>query len=83
MDIKTLTQRTRLPALCPMGRISNHQGIVGIKIGINAMWTILDLFDDVYFELKLILLAIEMDNLSALLESVPPPCTFDPFQTIR
>ena len=29
-----------------------------------TMWTIFDLFDDIYFDLKLILLAIEMDDLA-------------------
>ena len=45
-----------------------------------TMWTIFDLFDDIYFDLKLILLAIEMDDLVALLEPEPP--TFNPFRTI-
>ena len=45
-----------------------------------TMWTIFDLFDDIYFDLKLILMAIEMDNLAALLEPELP--TFNPFKTI-
>ena len=40
-----------------------------------TMWTIFDLFDDIYFDLKLILLAIEMDDLAALLEPEPVRAT--------
>ena len=44
-----------------------------------------DIFDDIYFELNLIRLAITMDEISSLLEQepAPPPHIFDPFQTIR
>ena len=45
-----------------------------------TMWTIFNLFDDIYFDLKLILMAIEMDDLAAFLEPELP--TFDPFRTI-
>ena len=46
----------------------------------NAMWNIMDIFDDIYFELHLILLAIELDEISSLLAS-PPPQDFDPLRT--
>ena len=46
----------------------------------DAMWEIMDIFDDIYFELYLILLAIELDDISSLLAS-PPPQEFDPFRT--
>ena len=42
------------------------------------MWIILDIFDDIYFDLKLILLAIEMDDIGELLKTPP----FDPLKTI-
>ena len=44
----------------------------------DAMWDIMDIFDDIYFELYLILLAIELDDIPSLLAS-PPPQDFDPF----
>ena len=49
-----------------------------------TMWTIMDIFDDIYFDLNLIFLTITMDEVSLLLEQEPalPPYTFDPFQTI-
>ena len=48
-----------------------------------TMWTIMDIFDDIYFDLNLILLAITMDKISTLLEQEPaPPYIFNPFQTI-
>ena len=46
----------------------------------DAMWEIMDIFDDIYFELYLILLAIEVEEISSLLAS-PPPQEFDPFRT--
>ena len=46
----------------------------------DAMWDIMDIFDDIYFELYLILLAIELDDISSLLAS-PPSQDFDPFRT--
>ena len=46
----------------------------------DCVWTIMDIFDDIYFELHLILLAIEMDEISSLLASLPPQ-EFDPFRT--
>ena len=33
----------------------------------DAMWTIMDIFDEIYMDLYLILLAIEMDDISSLL----------------
>ena len=47
----------------------------------DRVWTMMDIFDDIYFELHLILLAIELDEISSLLAS-PPPQEFDPFRTI-
>ena len=46
----------------------------------DAMWEIMDIFDDIYFELHLILLAIELDDISSLL-AFPPPQEFDPLRT--
>ena len=46
----------------------------------DAMWAILDIFDEIYMDLYLILLAIEMDNIPSLLAS-PPPREFNPLQT--
>ena len=46
----------------------------------DAMWDIMDIFDDIYFELYLILLAIKLDDISLLLAS-PPPQEFDPLRT--
>ena len=43
----------------------------------DAMWTILDIFDDIFMNLYLILLAIEMDDIPALL-APPPSQNFDP-----
>ena len=37
-DIKTLMKRTRLPVLCPMGRLSHHWSIMGIGISILHWW---------------------------------------------
>ena len=50
----------------------------------TTMWTIMDIFDDIYFDLNLILLAITMDEVLTLLEQepAPPPYIFNPFQTI-
>ena len=45
----------------------------------DAMWSIMDLFDEIYLELYLILQAIEEDNISSLLAS-PPPQDFNPLQ---
>ena len=47
----------------------------------DIVWTMLDLFDDIYLELQQILAAIERDDLAGLLE-LPPPQEFDPFKTI-
>ena len=44
------------------------------------MWTIMDIFDEIYMDLYLILLAIEMDDIPLLLAS-PPPQDFNPLQT--
>ena len=46
----------------------------------DAMWDIMDIFDDIFFDLYLILLAIELDDISSLLAS-PPPQKFDPLRT--
>ena len=46
----------------------------------DAMWTILDIFDDIFMDLYLILLAIELDNIPSLLAS-PPSQDFDPLRT--
>ena len=46
----------------------------------DAMWNIMDIFDDIYFELYLILLAIELDDISSLLASLPSQ-DFDPLRT--
>ena len=46
----------------------------------NSMWIILDIFDDIFMDLYLILQAIEMDNIPALLASLPSQ-NFDPLQT--
>ena len=46
----------------------------------DAMWNIMDIFDNIFFELYLILLAIELDDISSLLAS-PPPQEFDPLRT--
>ena len=46
----------------------------------DCVWTMMDIFDDIYFELHLILLAIELDDISSLLAS-PPPSDFDPLRT--
>ena len=45
----------------------------------DAMWTILDIFDEIYMDLHLILLAIEMDDIPSLLAS-PPSQDFNPLQ---
>ena len=47
----------------------------------DIVWTMLDLFDDIYLELEQILAAIERDDLTGLLEPLPPQ-EFDPFKTI-
>ena len=44
----------------------------------DAMWIILDIFDDIYFDLNLILLAIEIDKIDKLLKTP----LFDPLQTV-
>ena len=48
------------------------------------MWTILETFNDIFYDLNLILLAINLDEVTSLLEQepVPPPYIFDPLQTI-
>ena len=49
----------------------------------DLVWTMMDIFDDIYFDLKAILIAIEMDELAGMLEpSPPPPQEFDPLKTI-
>ena len=50
----------------------------------TIMWTILETFDEIFYDLNLILLAINLDEVVSLLEQepAPPPHTFDPFQTI-
>ena len=50
----------------------------------TIMWTILETFDEIFYNLNLILLAINLDEVASLLEQelTPPPHTFDPFQTI-
>ena len=45
----------------------------------DAMWTIMDIFDEIFMELYLIRLAIEMDDVPSLL--APPPQEFNPQQT--
>ena len=47
----------------------------------NIMWTIFDLFDEIFWELERIRMAINLDDLEGLLLP-PPPQEFDPFQTI-
>ena len=47
----------------------------------EIMWDIFDLFDDIFFELEQIQLAINLDDLEGLLLPSPPR-EFDPFQTI-
>ena len=51
----------------------------------TIMWTILETFDKIFYNLNLILLAINLDEVASLLEQepAPPSYTFDPFQTIR
>lgn len=44
------------------------------------MLDIFDQLDNIYFELKLMLLAISMDDIASLVEPEIP--TFDPFKTI-
>ena len=46
----------------------------------DTMWTILDIFDEIYMDLYLILLAIEMGDIPSLLAS-PPSQDFNPLQT--
>ena len=46
----------------------------------SIMFNILETLDDIYFDLKLILLAIKMDDITALVEPEPP--FFDPLKTI-
>ena len=47
----------------------------------DLVWTMLDVFDEIYSDLQAILSAIERDDLAGMLE--PPPLQeFDPFQTI-
>ena len=46
----------------------------------DAMWTIMDIFDEIFMDLYLILLAIEMDDIPSLL-APPPPQEFNPQQT--
>ena len=40
----------------------------------------MDIFDEIFWELKLIQLAIKMDEVAALLEPKPP--IFDPLKTV-
>ena len=47
----------------------------------EIMWTIFDLFDEIFWELERIQQAINLDDLEGLLLP-PPPREFDPFQTI-
>ena len=47
----------------------------------EIMWTIYDLFDDIFLELERIQQAINMDDLEGLLLP-PPPQEFDPLRTI-
>ena len=47
----------------------------------DIMWTISDLFDDIFLELEQIQVAINMDDLEGLLLP-PPPQEFDSFCTI-
>ena len=46
----------------------------------TIMWTILETFDNMFYDLNLILLAIKLDEVASLLqqEPVPPPYTFNP-----
>ena len=46
----------------------------------DCVWTMMDIFDKIFWELKLIQLAINMDELDTLLESDSP--TFDPLKTV-
>ena len=46
----------------------------------DAMWAILDIFNEIYMDLYLILLAIEMDDIPSLL-APPPAQDFNPLQT--
>ena len=56
----------------------NHHSMEMTPID-DCMWTILDIFDEIYWELKFIQLAINMDEVAALLEPDTP--TFDPLKT--
>ena len=47
----------------------------------EIMWNIFDLFDEIFWELERIQMAINLDDLEGLLLP-PPPREFDPFQTI-
>ena len=50
----------------------------------TIMWTILETFNDIFNNLNLILLVINLDEVASLLEQEPAPLshTFDPLQTI-
>ena len=47
----------------------------------DTMWSIFDIFDEIFLELYLIQLAIDQDDIFSLLAS-PPPQDFDPLRTI-
>ena len=81
----------RIGILCQQWHVSHIQTITSTSFkhtmmemnSLNAtMWTIMNIFDDIYFDLNLILLAITMDDISLLLEQEPEPPNFDPLQTI-
>ena len=46
----------------------------------SIMFDILEILEDIYFDLNLILLAIKMDDIAALVE--PEPLFFNPLKTI-
>ena len=62
--------------------LGTYSGWFAIQHSNNTiMWTILETFDKIFYDLNLILLAINMDEVVSLLEQepAPPSYTFDPF----
>ena len=46
----------------------------------DCVWTMMDIFDEIFWELKLIQVAINMDELATLLKPESP--IFDPLKTV-